>query len=134
MLLLDMENLAKISCVLLNQQQKSKGLLRKDVISNGWWRRFIERHNRLSLRKGDSTACVRMDAVNEETLTEYFDLLEDTLKQHDLQNSPSQIYNVDETGIPLDPKAPKILVRKGIKKPQYQSPGRKRANHSSSVW
>ena len=59
---------------------ESKGLLRKDVISNGWWRRFIERHNRLSLRKGDSTAYVRMDAVNEETLTEYFDLLEDTLK------------------------------------------------------
>ena len=35
---------------------ESKGLLRKDVISNGWWRHFIERHNRLSLRKGDSTA------------------------------------------------------------------------------
>ena len=52
-------------------------------------------------------------------------VLEDTLKQHDLQNSPSQIYNVDETGIPLDPKAPKILVCKGIKKPRYQSPGRK---------
>ena len=77
----------------------------------------IKWHNRLSLRKGDSTAHVRMDAVNKETLTEYFDLLEDTLKQHDLQNSPSQIYNVDETGIPLDPKASKILVRKGIKKP-----------------
>ena len=32
-----------------------------------------------------------MDAVNEETLAEYFDLLENTLKQNDLQNSPSQI-------------------------------------------
>ena len=42
-----------------------------------------------------------------------------------LQNSPSQIYNVYETGIPLDPKAPKILVPKGIKKPRYQSPGQK---------
>ena len=66
-----------------------------------------------------------MDAINKETLTEYFDLLEDTLKQHDLQNSPSQLYNVDEIGIPLDPKAPKILVPKGIKKPRYQSPGQK---------
>ena len=104
---------------------ESKGLPRKNMITNGWWRRFIERHNKLSLRKGDSTAYIRMDAVNEETLAEYFDLLEDTLKQNDLQNSPSQIYNVDETGIPLDPKAPKILVPKGIKKPRYQSPGRK---------
>ena len=100
---------------------QSKGLLRKKVISTGWWRRFMERQSKLSLRKGDSTAFVRMDAVNEETLNGYFDLLEDTLKQNDLQNSPSQIYNVDETGVPLDPKAPRIVVPKGMKKP----PGRK---------
>lgn len=104
---------------------ESKGLLRKKVISPGWWRRFMERQNKLVLRKGDSTAFIRMDAVNEETLNDYFDLLEDTLKQNGLQNLPSQIYNVDETGVPLDPKAPKIVVRKGTKKARYQSPGRK---------
>ena len=104
---------------------ESKGILRKKVISTGWWRRFMERQNNLVLRKGDSTAFIRMDAVNDETLKGYFDLLEDTLKQNSLQNSPSQIYNVDETGVPLDPKAPKIVVPKGMKKPRYQSPGRK---------
>ena len=94
---------------------ETKGLLRKKVISNGWWRRFMERQDKLALRKGDSTAFVRMDAVNEETLNDYFDLLEDTLKQNNLQNLPCQIYNVDETGVPLDPRAPKIVVRKGMK-------------------
>ena len=70
-----------IMCIAQSTAQ-SKGLLRKKVISAGWWRRFMERQSKLSLRKGDSTAFVRMDAVNEETLNGYFDLLEDTLKQN----------------------------------------------------
>ena len=54
----------------------------------------MARHNKLSLRKGVSTAYIRMDAVNEETLTQYFDLSEDTLNQNNLQISSSQIYDV----------------------------------------
>jgi len=46
-----------------------------------------------------------MDAVNEETMSSYFDLLEDTLKKYNLLHCPAQIYNVDESGIPLDPSA-----------------------------
>ena len=67
-------------------------------------------------------AYLRMDAVNDETLKQYYDLLEDTLN---LMSSPSCIYNVDETGIPLDPKAPKVVAPVGMKKVRYQSPGRK---------
>ena len=84
----------------------------------GWWRRFLKRQDdKFVLRKGDSTAFVRMDAINEETLTSYYKLLEDTLQENKLQNCPSQIYNVDETGVPLNPKPPKIVVPKGMKKP-----------------
>jgi len=36
---------------------------------------------------------------------------------------PSQIYNVDETGVPLNSNPPK--VPKGMKKPRYQSPRQK---------
>jgi hypothetical protein len=66
-----------------------------------------------------------MDAVNEQTLNQYFDLLEDTLKEHNLLNSPSRIYNVDETGIPLDPRPPNIVTRRGIKKVRNRVTGRK---------
>ena len=102
-----------------------KGLLRKDKISSGWWRRFRERQGDLSLRRGDNTASIRMDAVNEVTMNNYFQLLEKTLKENNLMNSPAQIYNVDETGIPLDPKAPNIVAKTGTKKVRYQSTGRK---------
>ena len=87
----------------------NKGVLKKGCIS-------------LVLRKGDSTAYLRMDA---ETLNQYYDLLEDTLKENNLMSSPSCVYNVDETGMPLDPKAPKVVAPVGTKKVRYQSPGRK---------
>ena len=66
-----------------------------------------------------------MNAINPETMKQYFDLLEKTLKDHDLLTSPFQIYTVDETGIPLDPKAPNIVTKKGVKKVRYRSSGRK---------
>ena len=58
---------------------KQKGLLRKSKITQGWWREFLKRQDDLSLQRGDNTANVRMDAVNEDTITHYFDLLKKTL-------------------------------------------------------
>ena len=103
----------------------SKRVLSKGCINGGWWQCFIERQNDLVLRKCDSTAYLRMDAVNNETLKQYYDLLEETLKENNLMDSPSCVYNVDEMGIPLDPKAPKVVAPVGMKKVRYQSPGRK---------
>ena len=81
---------------------REKGVLRDEKISNGWFRRFLERRPNLSLRRGDATANVRMEALDIEKMNEYFKSLEETLKQHNLMNYPGQIYNVDETGVPLD--------------------------------
>ena len=104
----------------------NKGKMKKKKISDGWWHRFVERQKGLLvLRKGDSTSFLCMDAMNEDTLKQYFSLLEDTLKENDLINSPTKLYNVDETGIPLDPKTPRIVTVKGTRKVRYQSTGRK---------
>jgi len=104
-----------------------KGLLRSERVTEGWWRRFLERQPKLSLRQGDSTAHIRMDAVNRETMEQYFALLDDTLTTHGLLNKPSQIYNVDETGVPFNPRPPKVVAAKGkeTKKVRYRSSGRK---------
>ena len=45
-----------------------KGVLQRKKISQGWLGRFFERQHDLSLRKGDNTSHVRMDAVNEVTM------------------------------------------------------------------
>ena len=104
-----------------------KGLLRSECVTEGWWQRFLERQPRLSLRQGDNTAHIRIDAVNRETMEQYFAFLHDTLTTHGLLNKPSQIYNVDETGVPFNPRPPKVVAAKGkeTKKVRYRSSGRK---------
>ena len=96
--------------------EKSKGVLRKDKISNGWWKRFVERQPEVSLRRADSTAHIHMDSVNKESISYYFDLLESTLTENSLIDSPGQIYNMDKTGMPLDPRPPNIIAKSGQKK------------------
>ena len=73
----------------------------------------MERQSDLSLRQGDSTAHVRMDAMNKDTMDHYFALLSDTLTTRGLLDKPSQIYNVDESGVPLNPRPPKVVTAKG---------------------
>jgi len=46
----------------------------------------------------------------------YFDLLQSTLKEHQLEDFPGQIYNIDETGMPLDPRPPSIIAKSGQKR------------------
>ena len=77
---------------------------------------FVSQNGLLVLRKGDSTSFLCMNAMNEDTLNHYFDLLGKTMKENNLLNSQTKVYNVDETGIPLDPKTPKVITVKGIKK------------------
>ena len=102
---------------------EEKGVLRKNRISHGWWSRFLQRQADLSLRRGDSTAHARMDAINQETLTQYFGLLKDVLDECNLTDCPGQIYNVDESGIPFDFKTPNIVAERGCKKVRYRQAG-----------
>ena len=56
----------------------------------------------LSLQKGDATANVQMDSFNRLANIKYFDLL----------NSQGQIYNVDESGMPLNHCIPRLSYKK----------------------
>ena len=102
-----------------------KAVLKGKKISDGWFRRFMERQPYLRLHKGDATANVRMNYVNEETMTEYFDLLKSVLMENELMESPNHIYNVDETGMPLERRPPKVVTKKGRKKVRCRTSGNK---------
>ena len=49
-------------------------------------------------------------------MKEYFDMVKKTLSDNNLMNKPAQIYNVDESGMPLDHRPPKVITQKGQKK------------------
>ena len=102
---------------------RDKGKLKGKKISDGWYSRFMERQPHLALRTSDATANVRMDCLNKETMAEYFNLLESVLTDNDLLSSPGQIYNVDETGVPLDHRPPKVVTKRGQRKVRCRTSG-----------
>ena len=95
---------------------KEKKVLRATRISDGWWKGFLHRNQDLSLRRADSTAHIRMDSINKVSINQYFNLLEQTMLSHNIQKCPNQIYNMDETGMPLCPRTPNIVSQNGLKK------------------
>ena len=95
------------------QKKKEKKL---NKISHGWWVRFCRRWPQLRLRKGDSFPIVRDQMTNYTVFNDYFNLLAETLTNHGINDKPSQIYNCDESGMPLEHKMPKVIAAKGTKK------------------
>ena len=104
---------------------EKKGPLKDKFNGEGWWQRFMCRHSDLSLRTADPLSKARADALTQAKVEEYFKLLSATLDEHDLTHKPFQIYNVDESGVPLEHRQPKRVAEKGAKKVYGRSSGNK---------
>ena len=91
----------------------------------GWWIGFKDRHPELSLRTADPLSMVHVNAMTQETFDAYFDLLEKTLTDNGLLNKASAIYNMDESGMPLDHKQLKRVAKRGTKKVYGRASGNK---------
>ena len=66
-----------------------------------------------------SYASVTGQSTDENVINQYFDTLEDTLVENDIFDDPHCIYNLDETGMPLNPKSQKVVDAVGAKNPSY---------------
>ena len=66
-----------------------------------------------------------MNAITRENLRHYFDLLYEILIKYDFINHPERVCNMDESGVPLDPKPPKVVAAKGQKKIRYRCSSQK---------
>ena len=96
------------------------------TVSNGWWSKFIMRnHDLLSLRAPSILSISRKCASSEVSLNNYFDILEQTLDESGLIEYPSLIFNMDESGFPLDPKPLKTVHPYGTRNPYCVSSGSK---------
>lgn len=108
---------------LVQQVVNRKGLNVK--VSHGWWESFRRRNSEFCLRSAERVSHARMLATMPTILEKYFDLLEDTLVKNGLLHKPCAIFNVDETGMPLDPPSLKIVTSRGVKHSQVVSSGDK---------
>ena len=71
------------------------------TVTHGWRESFCHRHPNISLRTTASISLSRAKASDINVINKYFDLLQSTM---DLYDKPCQLFNVDETSMPLNPK------------------------------
>ncbi|BES98665.1 DDE [Nesidiocoris tenuis] len=74
----------------------------------------MKRNPSVSLRKPEGTSINRVSAFNREAIKVMFDNLESVMEKHEFP--PSNIYNVDESGISTVQDTVKILAPKGKKR------------------
>lgn len=71
----------------------------------------------MSLRIAAPLSYARMVRSDPGIISKYFDLLEQTLTDNELHDKPSQIFNLDETGMPLNPAPPRVVAPRDMKNP-----------------
>ena len=86
-------------------------------VSHGWWDAFQRRHPRLSIPTAEGLGYARAVAFDPVVINRYYDMLEATLRDNGLWDLPAQVFNCDETGMPLNPSTSKVVATKGTKHP-----------------
>ena len=104
---------------------KKKGKLPESFNGEGWWIRFTQCHPNLSLCTADSLSRVRANAVTKDNMDRYYSLLYKVLVENGLPDKAAYLFNMDESGIPLDYKQPKRIAPKGMRKVHGLSSGNK---------
>ena len=82
-------------------------------LSNGWWEKFKSRHSKLTVRTAERLTYCRAVSCDQGVIDNYFILLERTLSDNKIMDDPNRIFNCDETGFPLQYKAPKVIAKRG---------------------
>ena len=124
---------AKIGCprtraevlVIVERMLSVRGDAEKQAVTLGWWNKFCKRHPELALRSPSTLSLSRASASTRECIDCYFDILEDVLDVNELHDQPSLIFNMDETGFPLDPSPLKTIHKRGDKNPISVTSGSK---------
>lgn len=88
--------------------------MKLELAGKDWLQGFMQRHPQLTLRKPEHTSRARALGFNKKSVSEFFELLENTVKKHNI--TPDCMYNVDETPVSTVPKGTaKVLAARGQK-------------------
>lgn len=83
------------------------------TVTYGWLDSFHKRNPELTLWVSVPLSMARSRATDVDILSYYCDLLEETVVSNNLLEKPTFIFNMDATGLPLDPAPSKLIIKKG---------------------
>ena len=88
-----------------------------------WWRGFKARNPNLTLREVETVERGRVSNATQEFFNNYFDQLENIIRENDPMDKPSQINNCDEAAVFLNKHAQKVVVPRNTKHCQTLTQG-----------
>ncbi|XP_065645495.1 uncharacterized protein LOC136075970 [Hydra vulgaris] len=94
---------------------------KRSTPSEKLWRLFNQRHKNLVLRKPEGISSVRHQCMSMPKVTKYFYSLLEILSDTCALLKPSLIWNMDESGLQMDFKPPKIITKRGTKQLQSRT-------------
>ena len=83
------------------------------VPGKDWWAGFRRGNPDVVLRKAEKLSTVRSRMLNQIDVGSYMVELRRITKEHNL--SPTEIWNMDETGLSLEHQPTRVVARQGIK-------------------
>lgn len=95
-------------------KQKHHFNINKSAAGWNWWTNFKGRYG-LALRQPENLSAARASVANKEIVSDFYEKLDQTLKECGLQNSPERLWNCDETGLMYVVKSNKIVTSVGKK-------------------
>ena len=78
------------------------------TVSASWWKSFKTRHKDIVLCTPETLTHSRIVGASPAQLEAYFDLIAKTISSYDLVEHPCLIFNLDESGFPLNPSLRKL--------------------------
>ena len=87
----------------------------KGVATEKWWRGLKKRHPEFSLRSPEPTSSGRHMAMTRLRMSRYYAELKSVLEENNLKDRGTKIWNMDETGLSLSHKPPKVIAKKNSK-------------------
>ena len=80
-----------------------------------WFTNFLKRNKDISLRKPQSLSKARAEGMSKKAVEDFFCLLKDVYVNTNISDKPHLIFNMDESGIPLNNSPSKIVAPKGAR-------------------
>ena len=84
-------------------------------LTSRWLQGFLERFPELKVKKPRSLEVARACSATRPTIANYFKELDGIMKKYNLYDKPHSIFNIDEKGLSLEHKPPKIVAGKHYK-------------------